>query len=298
MKKQLAEILKSLSGGEGLKHFSFSQLSKNKSIAMHIVDYWSRTEKQRRADRKRYKLGYGSLSGNVAQRLVGKYIFHGAEREEIKDKDYDSIFNHEYKLYTKESFDDRDKQIKEQIKDKLHGTTQQILSAVKNIFGDDELKCERYVDMLPEDLALGITGRLDFETDLCFAECKTKPPTAKDYRGDIKFYTQKLPNDPDPVNITQVAFYKIASGKTPFLFYANENDFIIFDDTHPALFDDHLEYCYQEMLNKAKTIQKLLILSNGDPKIAAQYVEKPDLNHWMMKDLSADQLKIIKQLWG
>jgi hypothetical protein len=52
------------------------------------------------------------------------------------------------------------------------------------------------------------------------------------------------------------------------------------------------------MLNKAKTIQKLLILSNGDPKIAAQYVEKPDLNHWMMKDLSADQLKTIKQLWG
>ena len=51
-------------------------------------------------------------------------------------------------------------------------------------------------------------------------------------------------------------------------------------------------------IEKAKTIQRLLILSNGDPKIAAQYVEKPDLNHWMMKDLSADQLKTIKQLWG
>jgi len=94
MKKQLEEILQSLSGGEGLKHFSFSQLSRNRTIAMHIVDYWSRTEKQRRADKKRYKLGYGSLSGNVAQRLVGKYIFRGAEREEIKDRDYDSIYNH------------------------------------------------------------------------------------------------------------------------------------------------------------------------------------------------------------
>ena len=52
------------------------------------------------------------------------------------------------------------------------------------------------------------------------------------------------------------------------------------------------------MIEKAKTIQRLLILSNGDPKIAAQHVEKPDLNHWMMEDLSADQLKTIKQLWG
>ena len=141
----------------------------------------------------------------------------------LQKSDYDSIFDHEYKLYTKESFDDRDKQIKEQIKDKLHGTTQNILKAVKNIFGEDELKCERYVNMLPEDLALGITGRLDFENDLCFAECKTKPPTAKNYRGDIKFYTQKLPSQPDPVNITQVAFYKIASGKTPFLFLINRD---------------------------------------------------------------------------
>ena len=117
MKKQLEEIIQSLSGGEGLKHFSFSQLSRNRSIAMHIVDYWCRTEKQRRADKKKYKLGYGSLSGNVAQKLVGKYIFHGAERKEIKDRDYNTIFDHEYKLYTKESFDDRDKQIKEHIKD-------------------------------------------------------------------------------------------------------------------------------------------------------------------------------------
>jgi len=297
MKKQLSEIIQSLSGGEGMDHFSFTQLSKNRTIGMWIVDYMVRTQEQRRKDKKKYKLGYGSLSGNVAQRLVGKYIFHGAEKEEIKERDYNNIFNHEYKLYMKESFDEKDKQIKELITDNLHGTTQQILKAVKNIFGDSDLQCERYVNMMPKNLMIGITGRIDIESEKYFAECKTKPPTAKEYKGNIKIYSQKLPLEPDPVNITQVAFYKIASGKTPFLFYANEKDFIIFDDSHPALWDDHLEYCYKEMLNKAMTIQRLLEVSNGDPKIMASLVDKPDTNHWMLRDASIEQLTIIKQLW-
>jgi len=67
-----------------LKHFSFSQLSRNRSIAMHIVDYWCRTEKQRRADKKKYKLGYGSLTGNVAQKLIGNIYFVELRRRKLK----------------------------------------------------------------------------------------------------------------------------------------------------------------------------------------------------------------------
>jgi len=32
--------------------------------------------------------------------------------------------------------------------------------------------------------------------------------------------------------------------------------------------------------------------------VMAGLVEKPDLSHWTMKDASADQLAVIKQLWG
>jgi hypothetical protein len=61
---------------------------------------------------------------------------------------------------------------------------------------------------------------------------------------------------------------------------------------------DYLEYCLDQMIRKAMTIQRLLIASNGDPKIMASLVERPDLDNWMLKDASTEQLAIIKQLWG
>jgi hypothetical protein len=295
----LKKIYDKTNGGQGQDHFSFTQLSKTKPIGMWIVDYFVRDQKRRRADKKNFKLGYGSVSGNVAQRLIGKYVFEGAERHEIKDRDYDTIFNHEYNLYTKESYDQRDDKIKQMVTERLHATIKNVLKVVKEIFGKQPLMCERYVSMSPQNLGIDILGRLDWEASHEFAEQKVKPPSARGLNVDsLKIYTQKLPTEPDPININQVAFYRIATKKQPFLFYVNEKEYIIFDNNHPALWDDHLEYCYSEMVQKAMTIQRLLEVSNGDPKVMAGLVEKPDLSHWTMKDASADQLAVIKQLWG
>jgi hypothetical protein len=295
----LKKLYEKTNGGLGQDHFSFTQLSKTKPIGMWIVDYFVRDQKRRRADKKNFKLGYGSVSGNVAQRLIGKYVFKGAEREEIKNRDYNTIFNYEYDLYKKESYDQRDDKIKEMVVDKLHDTIKNVLKVVKEIFGSKPLMCERYVSMSPQNLGIDILGRLDWEASHEFAEQKVKPPSVRGYDLDnIKIYTQKLPTEPDPININQVAFYRLATEKKPFLFYVNEKDYIIFDNEHPALWDDHLEYCYSEMVQKAMTIQRLLEVSNGDPKVMAGLVEKPDLSHWTMKDASADQLAVIKQLWG
>ena len=295
----LKKLYEKTNGGLGQDHFSFTQLSKTKPIGMWIVDYFVRDQKRRRADKKNFKLGYGSVSGNVAQRLIGKYVFKGAEREEIKNRDYNTIFNYEYDLYKKESYDQRDDKIKEIVVDKLHDTIKNVLKVVKEIFGSKPLMCERYVSMSPQGLGIDILGRIDWESDKLFAEQKSKPPSARGLDLDnIKIYTQKLPTEPDPININQVAFYRLATEKQPFLFYVNEKDYIIFDNEHPALWDDHLEYCYSEMVQKAMTIQRLLEVSNGDPKVMAGLVEKPDLSHWTMKDASADQLAVIKQLWG
>jgi hypothetical protein len=295
----LKKLYDKTNGGQGQDHFSFTQLSKMKPISMWIVDYFVRDQKRRRADKKNFKLGYGSVSGNVAQRLIGKYIFEGAERHEIKDRDYDTIFNHEYNLYTKESFDQRDDRIKEMVTERLHATIKNVLKVVKEIFNKQSLMCERYVSMSPQGLGIDILGRIDWESDKMFAEQKSKPPSVRGYDLDnMKIYTQKLPTEPDPININQVAFYRIATEKQPFLFYVNEKEYIIFDNNHPALWDDHLEYCYSEMVQKAMTIQRLLEVSNGDPKVMAGLVEKPDLSHWTMKDASTDQLAVIKQLWG
>ena len=133
---------------------------------MWIVDYFVRDQKRRRADKKNFKLGYGSVSGNVAQRLIGKYVFKGAEREEIKDRDYNTIFNYEYELYKKESYDQRDSKIKEMVTERLHDTIKNVLKVVKEIFGSKSLMCERYVSMSPQGLGVDILGRLDWEVQL------------------------------------------------------------------------------------------------------------------------------------
>ena len=295
----LKKLYEKTNGGLGQDHFSFTQLSKTKPIGMWIMDYFVRDQKRRRADKKNFKLGYGSVSGNVAQRLIGKYVFKGAEREEIKDRDYNTIFNYEYDLYRKENYDQRDSLIKDIVIERLHDTIKNVLKVVKEIFDSKPLMCERYVSMSPQGLGIDILGRIDWESDTIFAEQKSKPPSARGLDLDnIKIYTQKLPLEPDPININQVAFYRLATAKQPFLFYVNEKDYIIFENEHPALWDDHLEDCYSEMVQKAMTIQRLLQVSNGDPKIMAGLVEKPDLSHWTMKDASADQLAVIKQLWG
>ena len=122
--KQLADLVKSLSGGEGLNHFSYSQLQQ--SISMWIVNYFVRTQAQRRKDKKKYLVGFGSVASNVAQIIIGKYIFEGAEREEIKEKDYAKVFQHEYKKYLDEPFDERDKYIREQLEQHLHDTIKNI----------------------------------------------------------------------------------------------------------------------------------------------------------------------------
>ena len=60
---------------------------------MWIVDYFCRKQDQRRKDKKRYKLGFGSCANNVAQNLIGKYYFEGADRKQIKERDYKKYFN-------------------------------------------------------------------------------------------------------------------------------------------------------------------------------------------------------------
>ena len=58
----LKKLYEKTNGGLGQDHFSFTQLSKTKPIGMWIVDYFVRDQKRRRADKKNFKLGYGSVS--------------------------------------------------------------------------------------------------------------------------------------------------------------------------------------------------------------------------------------------
>ena len=288
-------IISKLNNGQGNDHFSPSQLT-NKPIAWWMTKYLLSSQDDRRKSLANYKMHYGNLVGNTSQHLICKYIFKGAERQEIKDRIYETIYDYELKQINKNKpRDEKDEDCRTHMLEYSHQTITQILKAVKKIFGKDSVQGERYVHDQPDNLFLPIIGRIDFESANKIAELKSKPPYFRLLKTGLKGYTQKLPIEPQLDHIAQLSFYWHCAKKKPFLFYVNEEDYKIFDE----FTDEYLEHCYQTyIVKKARTIQRLLEASKGDASIMADLVEAPDMKHYLYSDLTEHQQQQINKLWG
>ena len=296
MNEQLANTIRSqLSGGESYDHFSPSSL--NIPIQKYIISYVCSTQAMRRQNKVNYKAYYGALCGNVAQRLLSKYIFKAAEKEEVKPELFDKIFEHELSIINKnEPKDERDEQCRIEMIPSCKASIEQTLKLVKEVFKDEPLTSERYVHVTPQGLILDILGRIDFESENKFLELKSKPINFRKNKNGMGQIIQKLPNTIDDCEETymkQVAFYWKATGKKAYLGYINSEEYKIFEPE-----DDRLEYYYHQLVNKAFTIQNLLEVSKGDAKQMAKLVEAPDLKNFYYSDLTPEQIDITKQLWG
>jgi hypothetical protein len=296
MNEQLANTIRSqLSGGESYDHFSPSSL--NIPIPKYIISYVCSTQAMRRQNKVGYKAYYGALCGNVAQRLLSKYIFKAAEKEEVKPELFDKIFEHELSIINKnEPKDERDEQCRIDMIPSCKASIEQTLKLVKEVFKDEPLTSERYVHVTPQGLILDILGRIDFESENKFLELKSKPINFRKNKNGMGQIIQKLPNTIDDCEETymkQVAFYWKATGKKAYLGYINSEEYKIFEPE-----DDRLEYYYHQLVNKAFTIQNLLEVSKGDARQMAKLVEAPDLKNFYYSDLTPEQIDITKQLWG
>ena len=296
MNEQLANTIRSqLSGGESYDHFSPSSL--NIPIQKYIISYVCSTQAMRRQNKVGYKAYYGALCGNVAQRLLSKYIFKAAEKEEVKPELFDKIFEHELSIINKnEPKDERDEQCRIDMIPSCKASIEQTLKLVKEVFKDEPLTSERYVHVTPQGLILDILGRIDFESENKFLELKSKPINFRKNKNGMGQIIQKLPNTIDDCEETymkQVAFYWKATGKKAYLGYINSEEYKIFEPE-----DDRLEYYYHQLVNKAFTIQNLLEVSKGQASQMAKLVEAPDLKNFYYSDLTPEQIDITKQLWG
>jgi len=298
MNEQLANTIRSqLSGGESYDHFSPSSL--NIPIPKYIISYVCSTQEMRRQNKVGYKAYYGALCGNVAQRLLSKYIFKAAEKEEVKPELFDKIFEHELAIINKnEPKDERDEQCRIDMIPSCKASIEQTLKLVKEVFGDEPLTSERYVHITPQGLILDILGRIDFESENKFLELKSKPINFRKNKNGMGQIIQKLPNtidDCEETYLKQVAFYWVANDrkKKPFLGYVSQEEYKIFEPE-----DDRLEYYYHQLVNKAFTIQNLLEVSKGDARQMAKLVEAPDLKNFYYSDLTEEQVDIAKKLWG
>ena len=162
MNEQLANTIRSqLSGGESYDHFSPSSL--NIPIQKYIISYVCSTHAMRRQNKVGYKAHAGNLVGGVSQRLLSKYIFKAAEKEEVQPELFDKIFEHELELINKnEPKNAKDEQCRIEMIPSCKASIEQTLKLVKEVFGDETLTSERYVHVSHPGLILDILGRLDF----------------------------------------------------------------------------------------------------------------------------------------
>jgi hypothetical protein len=296
MNEQLANKIRSqLSGGQGYDHWSPSSL--NIPVQKYIISYVCSTQEMRRKNKVGYKAHAGNLVGGVSQRLLSKYIFKAAEKEEVQPELFDKIFEHELELINKnEPKNEKDEQCRIEMIPSCKASIEQTLKLVKEVFGDEALTSERYVHVSHPGLILDILGRLDFESENKFLELKSKPINFRQNKNGLGQTIQKLPasiEDVETSYMKQVAFYWKATGKKAYLGYVNSEEYKIFEPE-----DDRLEYYYNQLINKAFTIQNLLEISEGDPKLMAKYVEMPDIKNFYYSDLSEEQVDITKELWG
>jgi hypothetical protein len=123
-------------------------------------------------------------------------------------------------------------------------------------------------------------------------ELKTKPINFRQTKSGLSAYKQKLPDEPDEAHMKQLAFYWKATDKTPYLVYANHEEYKIFKPELPQL-----EYYYQQMINKAFIIQNLLEITEADINKITQLVEPPDFKSFYYSDLTHTQLERVKEMW-
>jgi hypothetical protein len=296
MNEQLAQKIRSqLSGKESYDHWSPSSL--NIPIQKYIISYVCSTQEMRRKNKVGYKAHSGNLVGGVSQRLLSKYIFKAAEKEEVQPELFDKIFKHELELINKnEPKNAKDEQCRIEMIPSCKASIEQTLKLVKEVFGDETLTSERYVHVSHPGLILDILGRLDFESENKFLELKSKPINFRQNKNGLGQTIQKLPasiEDVETSYMKQVAFYWKATGKKAYLGYVNSEEYKIFEPE-----DDRLEYYYNQLINKAFTIQNLLEISEGDPKLMAKYVEMPDIKNFYYSDLTEEQVDITKELWS
>jgi hypothetical protein len=298
MNEQLAQKIRSqLSGKESYDHWSPSSL--NIPIQKYIISYVCSTQEMRRKNKVGYKAHSGNLVGGVSQRLLSKYIFKAAEKEEVQPELFDKIFEHELELINKnEPKNAKDEQCRIEMIPSCKASIEQTLKLVKEVFGDEPLTSERYVHVSHPGLILDILGRIDFESSNSFLELKSKPVNFRQNKNGLGQTIQKLPasiEDVETSYMRQVAFYWVSNNrkKKAYLGYVNSEEYKIFEPE-----DDRLEYYYKQLINKAFTIQNLLEISEGDPKLMAKYVEMPDIKNFYYSDLSEEQVDITKELWG
>lgn len=289
--KEFQKIRQVLNSGQGSDHFSPTQLLME--IQLWIIKYFCSTKDQRQQNKANYKMWFGVIVNNVVQRFLGKVYYEGNKKINLKQRELLDIYQEVLdEIKNEEARDERDALCREAMIEYLMPTIQNTIKAFQEIFGDEDIECERTVYETLENLFQDVLGRIDGESKTKLVELKVKPVSFRNTKKGLSAYTTQLPDMPQTNHLAQTGFYQACTGKTAYIVYANEQDYRIFKPEIPEL-----NFYHDKILDQAMMIQRLLLVSKGNASEMAKYVQAPDLSSFYYNDLTEEQLTIAKQLW-
>jgi hypothetical protein len=299
-KNKIKKAFSIFNGGEGLDHWSYSSTST--PFAKNLIGY-TFPQEVRRKFAFRYKANFGNLVNNVVQKMIADVIYKTKTIKETEwDRDYKVCFKAEQEeINKKKPVDAKDKFGREAMIRFAEDCIPITKKVVQQIVEKEKLVCERYVELKEFDQIKPTVGRIDYETKTKFIELKTKPPNLRKVKGkeEWNMISHDLPSEPTLENLTQTSFYYMATKKIPYLVYVNDKDFVIFDQSHELMKEDHLKYLYSKMVDKILLWEKMIMFCEGKLETLAMMIEPPDLNHFFYyKDLADEQIQLINKLWG
>jgi len=295
--KQLIESPNAeLFGKWNFDHHSASQL--NLPEGNWAWKYFCCTQEHRRkfkfTAKPRLGVAVGGAIALMYADIIWTYNSEKIQNTKINFKEYLRVVDEELNAY-KPEFDNKEEAQHAYHKTIAHKMAYQLHKGIKSLAlqGEVESEANRYYNVGTE---IDLLGRTDLENEFCVVEIKTLPPR----RGKLKkdgtygFSTQSV-KEPKIDAARQIALYWAATNKRPFLVYANEKEFTIFDPSNSdllteAAMKDHLKF-YK---SKAKLRENLLIQADGNIDKLLSLVN-PDWEHpfyWDIGDEFVEQAKI------
>ena len=285
-----------------LNHHSPSQI--NKIDGNWVYEYLYLNQEERR------KIYYGSRADagtSIAaglQKIFSDYVWEKDKKNKNEKLTIKTgtkkAFEHCLDEYNKKqtTHDTEKYQFKDNL-ERLAGTFHTAVKAFQEINLKGEVESERNIHLNLINCILPCIGRPDFENEKFFIELKTKwrrkgRTTKSD--GSPSFSYVKLQDKPSNEHALQTNFYALATGKKPILLVVNEDDYKIFDETHPALSKEAREKTLKQMSIVARRRERLMQRHEGKDTYFMDV--EPQFNHMFAWNyLEGNHKQIAEELW-
>lgn len=282
------EKLKANIAAIGLTHGSPSQLEK--PICLRLFEYVYLKE-----ERNNIPINVPAVAGGSVHDAIQAILCDGLVPEDSIKLAQKRISEH---APTDEADEIKRDRYVEDVEAMVINGTEGCLSLTSGWF-NEAMTAEEQITVEHPKLTMPIIGFVDLIGDFEFIEIKTKWNGLGTERKDGSRGVRKvkLPEEPQPDHVRQVAVYSVATGKKANLVYVSTQGYVTFNpDNCELLSDASLSHHFNQILHNAVVWENLLSISS-DPNVLKYWIQ-PNWDDFRWRFMPDDYLQQAKELFN